>query len=163
MINRGIFAALIAVTGISTAAHTQTLPTHRIPSALAVEAASETVASCAKQGYHETAQVVDADGVIIATVRGDGTGAHTLDSAFHKAYTAASFKNDTLALAERAKGEDSILPLAKLPHVMFFGGGVPIKLGDELIGAIGAAGAPGGKLDDACARAGLGKIKDRLQ
>jgi uncharacterized protein GlcG (DUF336 family) len=107
--------------------------------------------------------VVDADGVVIATVRGDGTGAHTLDSALYKAYTAASFKNDTLALAERAKGEDSILALAKLPHVMFFGGGVPIKVGDETIGAIGASGAPGGKLDDACARAGLDKIKDRLQ
>ena len=91
------------------------------------------------------------------------TGAHTLDSALYKAYTAASFKNDTLALAERAKGEDSIEPLAKLPHVMFFGGGVPIKLGDETIGAIGASGAPGGKLDDACARAGIDKIKDRLQ
>ena len=55
------------------------------------------------------------------------------------------------------------MPLAKLPHVMFFGGGVVIKLGDEIIGAIGAAGAPGAKLDDACARAGLDKIKDRLQ
>ncbi len=96
-------------------------------------------------------------------MRGDGAGAHTLDSALYKAYTAASFKNDTLALAERAKGENSIAPLSGLPHVMFFGGGVPIKLGDELIGAIGAAGAPGGKLDDACARAGIDKIKDRLQ
>lgn len=163
MINRRILVALTGVVLVDSTALAQTLPTHRIPSALAVEAASETVAACAKQGYHETAQVVDADGVVIATVRGDGTGAHTLDSAFHKAYTAASFKNDTLALAERAKGEDSILPLAKLPHVMFFGGGVPIKLGDETVGAIGASGAPGGKLDDACARAGLDKIKDRLQ
>jgi uncharacterized protein GlcG (DUF336 family) len=158
-----ILAALagVALTGSTSLA--QTLPTHRIPAALAVEAASETVAACAKQGYHETAQVVDADGVIIATIRGDGAGAHSLDSAFTKAYTAASFKNDTLSLAERTKGEDSILPLAKLPHVIFFGGGVPIKLGDEVIGAIGAGGAPGGKLDDACARAGLDKIKDRLQ
>jgi len=80
-----------------------------------------------------------------------------------KAYTAVSFKNDTLALAERAKGEDSIAPLAKLPHVMFFGGGVVIKLGDEVIGSIGAAGAPGGKLDDGCAKAGLEKIRDRLK
>jgi uncharacterized protein GlcG (DUF336 family) len=163
MIDRTIFAALTTVALMGSVAQAQTLPTHRIPVALAVEAASETVAACAKQGYHETAQVVDADGVVIATLRGDGTGAHTLDSAFYKAYTAATFKSDTLALAERAKGEDSILPLARLPHVMFFGGGVPIKLGDELIGAIGAAGAPGGKLDDACARAGLDKIKDRLQ
>ena len=163
MINCRIVAALIGLSLMGSTARAQTLATHRIPAALAVEAASETVAACAKQGYHETAQVVDADGVIIATIRGDGVGAHSLDSALDKAYTAASFKNDTLALAERAKGEDSILPLAKLPHVMFLGGGVPIKLGDELIGAIGAAGAPGGKLDDACARAGLDKIKDRLQ
>jgi uncharacterized protein GlcG (DUF336 family) len=163
MINRRIVSALVGAALIGSAAEAQTLPTHRLPAALAVEAASETVAACAKQGYHETAQVVDADGVIIATIRGDGAGAFTLDSAFYKAYTAASFKNDTLALAERAKGEDSIAPLSRLPHVMFFGGGVPIKLGDETIGAIGASGAPGSKLDDACVRAALDKIKDHLQ
>ena len=163
MIDCRILAPLIGVAFMGSTALADTLQTHRIPAALAVEAASEAVAACARQGYHETAQVVDADGVIIATIRGDGVGAHSLDSAFEKAYTAASFKNDTLALSELAKGEDSILPLGKLPHVMFFGGGVPIKLGDETIGAIGAAGAPGAKLDDACARAGLDKIKDRLQ
>jgi uncharacterized protein GlcG (DUF336 family) len=163
MITRRIFAALAGLALMGATAPAQTLPTHRLPGALAVEAASETVAACAGQGYHETAQVVDADGVVIATLRGDSAGVHTLDSALYKAYTAASFKNDTLALAERAKGEDSIQPLSRLPHVMFFGGGVPIKLGDETIGAIGASGAPGGKLDDACARAGLDKIKDRLQ
>jgi len=160
MINRSIFAAITGLALMGSAGSAQTLPTHRIPAALAAEAASETVAACAKQGYHETAQVVDADGVVIAALRGDTAGAHTLDSAFYKAYTPASYKSDTLALAERAKGEDSIQPLSKLPHVMFFGGGVPIKLGDEVIGA---GGAPGGKLDDACARAGLDKIKDRLQ
>jgi len=158
-----ILAALTGAALIGSTALADMLTIHRIPAALAVEAASEAVASCARQGYHETAQVVDADGVIIATIRGDGVGAHSLDSALDKAYTAASFKNDTLALSERAKGENSIAPLARLPHVMFFGGGVPIKLGDETIGAIGAAGAPGGNLDDACARAGLDKIKDRLQ
>jgi uncharacterized protein GlcG (DUF336 family) len=140
-----------------------TLPTHRIPAALAVEAANETVAACARQGYRETAVVLDADGAIIAALRGDGAGIHTLDSAHDKAYTAVSFKNDTLALAERAKGEDSIAPLAKLPHVMFFGGGVVIKLGDEVIGSIGASGAPGAKLDDGCAHAGLDKIRDQLR
>src|ERR1700742_2752976 len=98
MINRRVFATLTGVALIGSMASAQTLPTHRLPSALAVEAASETVAACAKQGYHEPAQAVDADGVVIATVRGDGTGAHTLDSALYKAYTAASFKNDTLAL-----------------------------------------------------------------
>lgn len=140
-----------------------TLPTHRIPAAVASEAATETVAACARQGYHETAVVLDADGAIIAVLRGDGAGIHTIDSAHDKAYTAVSFKNDTLALAARAKGDDSIAPLAKLPHVMFFGGGVVIKFGDEVIGAIGAAGAPGAKLDDSCAHAGLNKIRDGLK
>jgi uncharacterized protein GlcG (DUF336 family) len=136
-----------------------TLPTHRIPATLAVEAASETVAACAKQGYHETAAVLDADGATIVTLRGDGAGIHTLDSAHDKAYTSVSFKNDTLALAEVAQ----LAPLAKLPHVMFFGGGVVVRLGDEVIGSIGAAGAPGAKLDDGCAHAGLDKIRDRLK
>ena len=158
-----IGAALSGVAFIGSVCLADTLPTHRIPVALAMEAASETVSACAKQGYRETALVVDADGATIVALRGDGAGVHTLDSARDKAYTAVSFKNDTLALAERAKGEDSIAPLAKLPHVMFFGGGVVIKLGDETIGAIGAAGAPGAKLDDACAHAGLEKIRDRLQ
>ena len=147
----------------SSAARADTLATHRIPAALAVEAATETIAECSKQGYRETAVVLDADGAVIVSVRGDGAGIHTLDSAHDKAYTSVSFKNDTLALAERAKGEESIAPLSKLPHVMFFGGGVVIKLGDEVIGSIGAAGAPGAKLDDNCARAGLAKIQDRLK
>jgi uncharacterized protein GlcG (DUF336 family) len=147
----------------ASSAWADTLPTHRIPAALAVEAASETVAACAKQGYHETAVVLDADGTTIVMLRGDGAGIHSLDSAYDKAYTSVSFKNDTLALAERAKGEDSIAPLSKLPHVMFFGGGVVIKLGDEVIGSIGAAGAPGAKLDDGCAHAGLDKIRDQLK
>jgi len=107
MIDCRILAALAGVALMGSTTASETLSTHRIPAALAVEAASETVAACARQGYHETAQVVDADGVIIAAIRGDGVGAHSLDSAFDKAYTAASFKNDTLALSERAKGEDS--------------------------------------------------------
>jgi uncharacterized protein GlcG (DUF336 family) len=161
-----LYKATIVLAGTvigSSLSAADTLPTHRIPAALAIEAASETISECAKQGYRETAVVLDADGATIVAVRGDGAGIHTLDSAHDKAYTSVSFKNDTIALAERAKGEDSIAPLSKLPHVMFFGGGVVIKLGDETIGAIGASGAPGAKLDDNCARAGLAKIRDRLK
>jgi Haem-degrading len=66
--------------------------------------------ACARQGYHETAVVLDADGTTIIALRGGGAGIHTLDSAHDKAYASVSFKNDTLALAERAKGEDSIAP-----------------------------------------------------
>ncbi len=71
--------------GCESKAFAQTLETHRIPAALALEA----VAECARQGYTETAVLVDVDGVRQAVLRGNRAGAHTLDSAFEKAYTAA--------------------------------------------------------------------------
>lgn len=154
-----VSAAALLVACTCTPLTAQAIGTHRIPAALALEAVNETVSSCAKQGYAETAVVVDADGVTIAVLRGDGTGAHTLDSAHDKAYTAASFKRDTLALQQN----NAIAALAKLPHLLFFGGGVVVKIGNEVVGAIGAAGAPGGNLDDGCAHAGLKKIEDRLR
>ena len=140
------------------------LPTHRISAELASQAAAEAVATCAKQGYNETAVVVDADGVRQAVLRGDRAGSHTLDSAYDKAYTAASFKTDTSALFERSKTVQGFGNLfTQLPHLMLFGGGLVIKVGDEVVGAIGAAGAPGANLDDACARAGIDKIRDQLK
>jgi uncharacterized protein GlcG (DUF336 family) len=94
---------------------------------------------------------------------GDWAGAHTLDSAADKAYTSASFKTDTGLLVERAKTVPIAPLLAKLPNLLLFGGGVVIKFHDEVIGAIGAAGAPGGDLDENCAKAGLEKIRSRLE
>jgi uncharacterized protein GlcG (DUF336 family) len=145
-------------------AHAQgLLPAHRIPAELANQAVAAAVAKCASEGYAETAVLVDADGVQQAVLRGDRAGAHTLASAFAKAYTAASFKTDTSALVERSKTVPVLVNLFKLPHLLLLGGGIVIKLGDEVVGAIGASGAPGGNLDDACAGAGLDKIKDRLR
>ena len=140
------------------------IATHRIPAGLAMEAVVETVAACAKQNYAESAVVVDADGVRIALLRGDKAGVHTLDSAFHKAYTAVTFKADTSATMKRAESSPTLTNLiVKLPNLVAAGGGLVIKAGDETIGAIGASGAPGGDLDDACAKAGLDKIADRLK
>jgi uncharacterized protein GlcG (DUF336 family) len=134
-----------------------------IPAALALEAVGEAVAACAKQGYAETAVLVDADGVRQALLRGDGTGVHSLDSAFSKAYTSATLKANTLVVIERTKEDPMMVPsINKLPNMILNGGGVVIKIGDEVIGAIGAAGAPGGELDEACAKAGLDKILSRL-
>jgi uncharacterized protein GlcG (DUF336 family) len=140
------------------------LPTHRISAELASQAVAEAVANCARQGYAETAVLVDADGVRQAVLRGDRAGSHTLDSAYDKAYTAASFKTDTSALFERSKTVPGLSNLfTQLPHLMLFGGGVVIKVGDEVVGAMGAAGAPGANLDEGCARAGVDKIRDQLK
>jgi uncharacterized protein GlcG (DUF336 family) len=107
---------------------------------------------------------VDADGVRQAVLRGDRAGSHTLDSAYDKAYTAASFKTDTSALFERSKTAPGFSNLfTQLPHLILLGGGMVIKVGDEVVGAIGAAGAPGANLDDACAKAGLDKIRDQFK
>jgi uncharacterized protein GlcG (DUF336 family) len=158
---------LLALSATLSSAHVHAqglLPAHRIPAELASQAVAESVASCAKQGYGETAVVVDADGVRQALLRGDRAGSHTLDSAFDKAYTAASFRADTSALVELSKSTPGLANLfTQLPHLMLFGGGIVIKVGDEVVGAIGAAGAPGANLDEACARAGLEKIRDRLK
>jgi uncharacterized protein GlcG (DUF336 family) len=139
------------------------LQTSRISADLANQAVAEAVAKCASQGYAETAVLVDADGVQQAVLRGNRAGAHTLDSAYSKAYTSASFKIDTTALVERSKTVPVLANLFKLPHLLLLGGGIVIKVGDEVVGAIGTAGAPGGDLDDACAHAGLDKIKDKLR
>jgi uncharacterized protein GlcG (DUF336 family) len=162
---RPLLAVMLAAVGLPAAGHAQgLLATHRIPADLASEAVAEAVSSCAKQGYAETAVLVDADGVRQAVLRGDKAGSHTLDSAFDKAYTAASFKTDTSALFERARTAPGFANLfTQLPHLILLGGGIVIRVGDELVGAIGAAGAPGANLDDACAKAGLDKIRDRLK
>ena len=76
---------------------------------------------------------------------------------------APSFKTDTTALVERSKTVPVLANLFKLPHLLLLGGGIVVKAGAEVVGAIGAARAPGGDLDDACARAGFEKIKDRLK
>jgi uncharacterized protein GlcG (DUF336 family) len=160
-------AALIgagcSMLGVPKTAVAQTLPTHRIPAAMALDAIGEAVAACARQGYAVTAVLVDADGVRQAVLRGDWAGAHTLDSAADKAYTSASFKADTGALVDRAKTVPIAPLFAKLPKLLLFRGGVVIKLHNEVIGAIGVAGAPGGDLDENCAKAGLAKIRDRLK
>ncbi len=139
------------------------LNTSLISASLAMEAVTAAVAACAAQNYAETAVLVDADGVVQAVLRGDGAGAHTLDSAHDKAFTSASFKNDTLAMVTRAANQPPSALFSKLPHLLLVGGGVVIKVGDKVVGAIGAAGAPGGDLDDGCAKAGLSKVKDRLK
>lgn len=161
-----VLAALIGGCGMFGGAEmtaAETLVSHRIPAALALEAVGEAVAACAKQGYAETAVLVDVDGVRQAVLRGDGTGVHSLDSAFSKAYTSATLKANTLVVIERTKEDPMMIPsIAKLPNMILNGGGVVIKLNDEVIGAIGAAGAPGGELDEACAKAGLDKILSRL-
>ena len=158
--HRVITIALIGAAALAMPASAQGLLTApRISAAMANEAVGAAVASCAAQGYNETAVLVDTDGVVQASLRGDNAGIHTLDSAHDKAYTAVTFKRDTM---EMKPGETDVL-MARLPHLLRAGGGVVIKSGTMVVGAIGASGAPGYQYDDACAKAGIQKIMDRLK
>ena len=109
-VSKVAIAAAGAFIGAS-ASWADTLLTHRIPAALAVEAASETIPACARQGYHETAVVLDADGTTIMALRGDGAGIHTLDSAHDKAYTSWPTRS-SVPSAQPARPEPSSTTVA---------------------------------------------------
>ena len=130
----------------------------------------EAVAACARNGYLVSAVVVSVDGVRQAVLRGDGAPVHTLaDSAFAKAYTAASLvpvrkEKSTKELFERvSKNPSTTTSLGNLPNITFTPGGITIFAGDEPIGGLGVGGAPGGNLDHDCADAALKKIADRMK
>ncbi|MDB5649613.1 MAG: uncharacterized protein JWL62_1133 [Hyphomicrobiales bacterium] len=139
------------------------LATHRISAEMAHEMVGAAVTSCAGQGYKVSAVVLDMDGVRQAQLRGDGAGIHTLESSFHKAYTAVTFEIDTIDLVERSKAAPVSTSIAKLPNLLLAQGGVIVRWGNEAIGAIGVGGAPGSDLDTRCARASLDKVRDRLK
>src|SRR5215831_9443510 len=154
---------------VSSASAQGLIKTSRLSAALAHELVGEAVAACARNGYAVTAIVVSIDGVRQAVLRGDGAPVHTLDSAFAKAYTAASLapvrkEDSTKAIFERvSKDPSTTASLGNLPNVTFTPGGVTIMAGAEPIGGIGVGGAPGGNFDDECARAALATIKDRMK
>lgn len=171
--NRIFFcAAAIAVTLAGMAAPAaraeDVITTHRLSAALAAEAVTEAVATCAKQGYRVSAVVLDTEGQTQAVLRGDGAAASTLDTSHDKAYTAAMFgagrnEDSTAVIAEQMGKNPNAVWLMKIPHILLLGGGLRIKAGNEAIAAIGVGGAPGGNLDEACAKAGIDKINGRLK
>lgn len=130
---------------------------------LANQIAAATVAACSANGYNVAAAVVDRAGSLRALQRADNAGPHTLSSSQAKAYTSASAKNTTTAMMEGAQKNPAGANLVYMPGFLLLGGGVPIRVGNEVIGAVGVGGAPGGHLDEQCAMAALEKVKDLLK
>jgi len=130
---------------------------------LATQIAAATVAACQAIGHNVSATVVDRAGSVRAVHRADNAGPHTLDSSLQKAYTSASAKNSTLAMMEIAQKNPAAANLVYMPGFLLLGGGVPIRVGQEVIGAVGVGGAPSGQLDEQCAMTALDKVKDLLK
>ena len=134
-----------------------------LPLTLAEEAAQAAIASCKAQGYNVSVAVVDRAGNIKVLLAGDGTNVLARDLSRRKAYTAALRRTTTIELAAAIAAPGAFNPTLYDTQMVTAGGGVPIKVGDEVIGGIGAGGAPGGDKDEACAKAGIAKIADHLK
>ena len=146
------------------AANAQAVRTERNMSLeLANQIASATVAACATNGYAVTATVVDHGGAVRAVQRADNAGPHTLAASQQKAFTSASAKSATAAMFEGIQRNPAQANVIYIPGFLVLGGGVPIRVGNEVIGAVGVGGAPAGALDEQCAMAGIDKVKDLLK
>lgn len=116
---------------------------------------------CHADGYRVSLTLLDRAGLVRIQVRGDDTGPHTLEHSRKKAYTALTFKRPS---GETAKAwAAATTPPPAIEGTVGAQGGLPIKAGSEVIGAIGVSGAPGGEKDEACAAAGIAKIADLLK
>jgi uncharacterized protein GlcG (DUF336 family) len=117
---------------------------------------------CTKDGYKVSVSIVDKGGNLAAAVRGDGTNPHTMEFARLKAYTARTRGQTSLEVQKLMEKPENWW-IKQIPNVVGIGGGVPIKAGNEVIGAVGVSGAPGGEKDEVCANAGIAKEADSLK
>jgi uncharacterized protein GlcG (DUF336 family) len=155
-------AALVLVVALAMPASAQLLARKDLSLATASAIATTAAETCKAQGYHVSVHVLGRNGETIVALRGDDASPHTWENSQRKAYTARTFRVPSAELAQRLKN-DPTLSFVHLTGVIALAGGLPIKLGDETIGAVGVSGAPGGEKDEACAKAGLDKVADQLK
>ena len=155
---------IAALSLAATAASAQGVRTEKNMSLeLASQIAAQTVAACTASGYAVTATVVDRAGGVRAVQRADNAGPPTVEASRATAFTSASAKAPSLAIMENAQKNPAAANLKDIPGFLLLGGGVPVKVDSEVIGAVGVAGAPGGHLDDQCAQTALSKVADLLK
>ena len=157
-----LYCALMIGCLSSVPAGAELLSRKDLSAAMAITIAQTTIEVCKTNGYSVSATVVGRNGEILVQVRGDNTGPHTIENSFRKAYTARTFRSPSGALVDRVKAEPT-LGLIHLTNVIANQGALPIKVGEDVIGAVGASGAPGGEKDEACVKAGIDKVADQLK
>jgi uncharacterized protein GlcG (DUF336 family) len=129
----------------------------------ALRAAQAALHHCRDAGYQVSVAVVDRGGTTQVLLRDRFAGPHTIDVATNKAWTALSFRQDTLSLGQASRPDGPAAPIRHFSRVVVMGGGVPIEAGGSLLGAIAVSGAPGGEADDACARIGVEAIRADIE
>lgn len=129
---------------------------------LAFDLARASLANCRTRGYQVAVSVVDRFGVAQVMLRDRFAGPHTLSTASGKAWTAVTFRTSTTELNAISQPGMMQAGIRNLPGAVILGGGLTIEAGGSLLGAVGVSGAPGGDADEACARAGIDAIRDKL-
>jgi len=162
---RGVAVAGVVFVSASTAG--ADLPTQKtLPVTVALAIAQATYGTCLAQGYRISVHVVDRTGETIVALRGDGANPHTFENSRRKAYTALTFRGPSAMLAKNLADPATAAvaqAVTTLPGVIALGGGLPIRAGNDILGAVGVSGAPKPELDEACAKAGLDKVSDQLK
>ncbi len=128
----------------------------------ALEVAQAALAECRKQGFQVAVAVVDRAGNLQVTLRDRYAGPHTPETARRKAWTAISFRADTLTMSQQTEAGKAASGVRFVEQALMVGGGVPVDAAGSMVGAVGVSGAPGGDLDAACARVGIEAIADQL-
>lgn len=118
------------------------------------------IEKCRADNYHVSVHVIDVDGQVRASVRDDGSSEVNYDVSRRKAFTALTYKRPS---ADMEKAWQNMSAGRIIPGTFGVGGGLPVKVDGETIGAIGVGGAPGSDKDEACAAAGLAKVADQLK
>lgn len=143
----------------------QGLVTQRVLSLDMAEAiARGVVEQCRADGFSVSVAVIDASGEVKAFLRDEGTGPHTVEFSRGKAYAALTLQNrwPTTLAAANERGYLLGSPPTNVPGAILLGGGVPIRVGSEPIGAVGVSGAVGGDKDEICANAGIARVAHLL-
>lgn len=158
-------ALLLALLAAAPAAIAQdaTFATRTLTPEAALAAAKAALDACRKENAQVAVAVTDRAGLVQVLLRDRYAGAHTVEVAADKAWTAASFRTPTLDLAAETQAGRPMSGIRGLARFMAVGGGRPIEAGGSTLGAIGVSGAPGGEMDDRCARAGLRAIADTIE
>jgi len=155
------FAAALIATGAQ--ANEESLATFKtMKPKLAIELARAALQACREAGYQVAVAVVDRSGVTQVIIRDQLAGAHTPETARRKAWTAASFRTDTLTMMEETQAGKTQSGVRFVDQAMMIGGVLPINAAGALVGAVGVSGAPGGEQDQMCAKKGIEAVEDRL-
>jgi uncharacterized protein GlcG (DUF336 family) len=154
--------SLLGLLATAPAANAQVLTHKDISLAMATTIAMTAIETCKGQGYNVSAHVVGREGQVILGLRNEGAGFITFENSMKKAYTARTFRQPSGRIAENVKGNPNAGALF-LSNIVPAQGALPIMVGDDVIGAIGISGAPGGEKDEACAKAGIDKVAADLK